>query len=90
MQYITFVSDKRLAGELERQVHLAADEGLAGTGEASGRDADGTLAGLPGSNLYGTLCGVKNKGPFWPQADKPDKTSNNGTTVMIRSKESID
>jgi len=51
---------------------------------AGAGDATGPLAGLLGSNLYGTLCGAKNKGPFWPQADKPNKTSKTGMTVMIR------
>jgi len=63
---------------------LAADAGPAGSGAA-----DGALAGLLGRNLYGTLCGVKNKGPFCPQADKLNKTSNTGVTVMIRSVENI-
>jgi len=56
---------------------------------AGAGDATGPLAGLLGSNLYGTLCGAKNKGPFWPQADKPNKTSKNGMTVMIRGEENI-
>ena len=69
--------------------HWAADEGEASIGNVAAGDADGVLAGLPGSNLYGTLCGAKNKGPFWPQADNPNKTSNIGMTVMIRGKENI-
>jgi len=68
---------------------LAADEGVAGIGDAAAGDADGALAGLPGINLYGMLCGAKNKGPFWPQADKPNKTSNIGMTVMIRRRANI-
>lgn len=61
---------------------------MAADADAAGIDAaDGALAGLLGSNLYGTLCGAKNKGPFWPQADKLSKISKIGVTVMIRSEE---
>ena len=72
-----------------RLTHLAADEGVALIGDVAAGDAGGVLGGLPGISLYGTLCGVKNKGPFWPQADNPNKTSNIGMTVMIRWKENI-
>jgi hypothetical protein len=89
MQRIAFVSDERLAWELERRAHLAADDGVIGIGDVPMGDVDGTLAGVLGSNLYGTLCGAKNKGPFWPQADKLDKTSHAKVTVMIRGKENI-
>jgi hypothetical protein len=68
---------------------LAAEEGVTGMGDVTTGDTGGVLAGLLGNNLYGTLCGVKNKGPFWPQAVKPNKTSNSAVTVMIRGKENI-
>ncbi|MBC7607971.1 MAG: hypothetical protein H7228_00100 [Polaromonas sp.] len=64
--------------------HLAADAGAAGNDAVAG-----ALAGVLGNSLYGTLCGAKNKGPFWPQADKLSKTSKTGMTVMIRSDENI-
>jgi len=61
MQGSVYVGHKRLAGELGDIAHLAADAGAAGRVAA---DAEGALAGLLGSNLYGTVCGVRNNGPF--------------------------
>ena len=70
MQCIAFVSNKGLAGELGA-AHFAADAGAAGEGAAV----------VLGKRLYGTLCGAKNKGPFWPQAGSTHTTK---VTAMIR------
>ena len=61
MQGSIFVGHKRLTGKLDGIAHLAADAGAAGKVAA---DAEGALVGLLGSNLYGTLCGARNNGPF--------------------------
>lgn len=90
MQRTVSVGDERLAGKLNRRAHLAADEAAAGRGEELVAAVAGVTAELPGNTLYGTLCGAKNKGPFWPQADTPAKASNKSGAVMIRSDKNIE
>lgn len=96
MQRTVSVGDKRLTRKLSGRPHLAAGDGVAGSGDkpeaavAGDTGVPDVTAALLGSNLYGTLCGAKNKGPFWPQADKLAKASKTGMAVMIRNEDNID
>ena len=82
-QRVVLVGHERVARQLGCVAHLAADAGVAG-GVAGG------VAALLEKGLYGTLCGAKNSGPFWPQpesvpSEKPNKLDKS-MTVMILGK----